>query len=380
MGALHFTFSLLLHQSNMKHTVYSAGIAFLACLFSISCSDNKKESNGKAQHQTMVVGVSDVTLSQQYSARLKGRQIVEIRPQVSGTITRICFNEGEQVKQGQTLFVIDQVPYQAALEVAVAARKSAEAKLATAKMNYESERQLQAGNVVSDFSVQTSRNAMLDAESALAQAKAQETNARNSLSYTVVKSPVDGVTSMIPWDIGALVSSSIAEPLVTVADDHEVYAYFSMTENQTLDLIERYGSVAEFIKQSPAVSLLLSNGKAYAHEGRIDAVSGTVDGQTGSVTLRAAFPNPEHLLHNGGMATVVVPTKRKHCIVVPQGATYELQNRTFVYKVVNGKTKATPVEVFRQNNGREYIIEQGLSVGDTIVSEGAGLLKEGIAL
>ena len=364
----------------MKHTIYSAGIAFLACLFSISCNENKKEANGKAQHQTMVIGVSDVTLSQQYSARLKGRQIVEIRPQVSGTITRICFNEGEQVKQGQTLFVIDQVPYQAALEVAVAARKSAEAKLATAKMNYESERQLQAGNVVSDFSVQTSRNAMLDAESALAQAKAQETNARNSLSYTVVKSPVDGVTSMIPWDIGALVSSSIAEPLVTVADDNEVYAYFSMTENQTLDLLERYGSVAEFIKQSPAVSLLLSNGKAYAHEGRIDAVSGTVDGQTGSVTLRAAFPNPEHLLHNGGMATVVVPTKRKHCIVVPQGATYELQNRTFVYKVVNGKTKATPVEVFRQNNGREYIIEQGLSVGDTIVSEGAGLLKEGIVL
>ena len=128
------------------------------------------------------------------------------------------------------------------------------------------------------------------------------------------------------------------------------------------------------------MSLLLSNGKAYAHEGRIDAISGTVDDQTGSVTLRATFPNPEHLLHNGGMATVVVPTKREHCIVIPQGATYELQNRTFVYRVVDGKTKATPVEVFRQNNGREYIVEQGLNVGDTIVSEGAGLLKEGIQL
>ena len=364
----------------MKHSVYSVGIALLACLFGISCSDSKKEAGGKAHYKTMVVGVGDVTLSQQYGARLEGRQIVEVRPQVSGTITRICIDEGEQVQQGQTLFVIDQVPYQAALEVAVAARKSAEAKLSTAKMNYESERQLQAGNVVSGFSVETARNAMLEAEAALAQAKAQETNARNSLSYTVVKSPVSGVTSMIPWDIGALVSSTISEPLVTVADDREVYAYFSMTENQTLDLIERYGSVAAFIKQAPPVNLQLSNGKAYAHAGRIDAISGTVDNQTGAVTLRATFPNPDHLLHNGGMARVVVPTKRKQCIVVPQEATYELQNRRFVYKVVDGKTKATPVEVFPQNDGREFIIEQGLSVGDTIVAEGAGLLKEGIEL
>ena len=364
----------------MKQTVYSIGMTLLACLFGISCSENKKAAGGKAQYKTMVIEAGDVTLSQQYSARLKGCQIVEVRPQVSGTITEICIDEGEQVQKGQPLFIIDQVPFQAELEVAVAARKSAESKLATAKMNYESERQLQAGNVVSDFSVQTSRNAMLEAEAALAQAKAQEMNARNNLSYTVVKSPVDGVTSMIPWDIGALVSSSISEPLVTVADDHEVYAYFSMTDNQMLELIGRYGSVSEFVKQSPSVNLLLSNGKEYAHAGRIDAVSGTVDTQTGAVTLRATFPNPRHLLHNGGMATVVVPTKRRQCIVVPQGATYELQNRTFVYKVVDGKTKATPVEVFRQNNGREYIIEQGLSVGDTIVAEGAGLLKEGIQL
>ena len=377
---MRFTFNSFVRQSYMKYTVYSLGIAFLACLFSISCSENKKTAGGKAQYKTMVVEAGDVTLSQQYSARLEGCQIVEVRPQVSGTITKISIDEGEQVKKGQTLFIIDQVPYQAELEVAVAARKSAEAKLATAKMNYESERQLQAGNVVSDFSVQTSRNAMLEAEAALAQAKAQEVNARNNLSYTVVKSPVDGITSMIPWDIGALVSSNISVPLVTVADDHKVYAYFSITDNQVLDLIERYGSVAEFMKQSPSVTLQLSNGKAYTHAGRIDAVSGTVDTQTGAVTLRATFPNPNHLLHNGGMATVVVPTKRNQCIVVPQSATYELQNRTFVYKVVDGKTKATPVEVFSQNNGREYIVEQGLSVGDTIVAEGAGLLKEGIEL
>lgn len=358
--------------------LYGMGMAFLTCLFVLSCSEQKKESGEKVHYKTMVVGADDVTLSQQYSARLSGRQIVEVRPQVSGNITRICINEGDSVRQGQTLFVIDQVPYQAALEVAVSARKSAEAKLSTAKMNYESERLLQEGNVVSDFSVETSRNVYLEAEAALMQARAQETNARNSLSYTIVKSPVNGVASMIPWHVGALVGSTISEPLVTVVDDHEMYAYFSMTENQTLDLIERYGSVPEFIRQAPSVSLLLSNGKPYDYEGRIDAVSGTVDDQTGAVTLRATFSNPSRLLHNGGMATVVVPTHREACIVVPQSATYELQNRTFVYKVVGGKTKATEVELFRLNNGREYIVEQGLGVGDTIIAEGAGLLKEGI--
>ncbi|MBR1932388.1 MAG: efflux RND transporter periplasmic adaptor subunit [Prevotella sp.] len=364
----------------MKHSALLIGTA-LVCLMTISCSSSdKKKEQDKAHYKTLVVSKQDITLWQQYSARLTGRQIVEVRPQVSGNITRICINEGDAVKRGQTLFVIDQVPYRAALEVAAATRKSAEARLATARMNYENETRLQEGHVVSDVSVETMRNALLEAEAALAQAKAQEVNARNSLSYTEVKSPVDGVASMIPWHVGALVSSSISEPLVTVADDREMQAYFSITESQVLDLIGRYGSVEAFISQSPAVSLRLSNDSIYPHQGRISAVSGTVDGSTGAVALRATFPNAAHLLHNGGSATVLVPTHREQCIVVPQEATYELQNRTFVYKVVDGKTKATAIVVHPQHTGREYIIEQGLSVGDTIIAEGAGLLKEGIEL
>jgi membrane fusion protein (multidrug efflux system) len=245
-------------------------------------------------------------------------------------------------------------------------------------MNYENEQRLQEGNVVGDVSVQTVRNALLEAEAALVQAQAQERNARNSLSYTEVKSPVSGVASMIPWHVGSLVSSNISEPLVTVADDHEMYAYFSITENQALDLIGRYGSIAQFVSQAPEVSLKLSNGSDYQQKGRINAVSGTVDDATGAVTLRATFPNPNRLLHNGGSGSIVVTTHRKGCIVVPQEATYELQNRVFVYKVVDGKTKATPVELFRLNDGHQYVVEQGLNVGDTIIAEGAGLLKDGI--
>ena len=343
-----------------------------------SCDEKKQNRQDESQYQTMVVSRKDMTLERQYSARITGRQIVEVRPQVSGCITHILTGEGQAVRKGQTLFIIDQVPYRAALEVAMAARQSAEARLATARMNYENETKLQEGHVVGDVSVQTMRNALHEAEASLAQAKAQEVNARNNLSYTEVKSPVSGMASMIPWHVGSLVNSNISEPLVTVADDSEVYVYFSISENQTLDLISQYGSINAFISKAPAVSLRLNNGKEYGQKGRISAVSGTVDPQTGAVALRATFPNADGLLHHGGSATVVVPTHRSQCIVIPQEATYELQNRMFVYRVVDGKTKATPVTLFPQNNGREYIVEEGISDGDTIIAEGAGLLKEGI--
>ncbi len=365
----------------MRCIDYKLLALMVVCALISACKEKKEEKpQGPAHYKTMVVSAQDITLHQSYTARLSGRQIVEVRPQVSGNITQICIKEGDHVRKGQTLFVIDQVPYKAALEMAIATRRSAEAKLATARMNYKSEAGLKDNNVVSDFSVETMRNAMLEAEAALAQAKAQESNARNSLSYTVVRCPLNGVASMIPWHVGALVSSSISEPLVTVADDHEVYAYFSISENHSLDLIRQYGSISQFIRQTPEVRLKLSNGNDYALAGHIDAVSGSVDASTGAVNMRATFPNPNRLLHNGGSATVVMPTRLHHSIVVPQEATYELQNRVFVYRVVNGMTKATAVEVHRQNNGREYIITNGLSVGDTIIAEGAGLLKEGIKI
>lgn len=362
---------------NVKKLIW---ILPLASLLLTACNSEKgKKANGnQAQYKTLTVERSDQTLTSEYSARLTGRQIVEIRPQVSGNITRICINEGQRVTKGQTLFIIDQVPYQAALEVAKASVATAQAKMETARMEYESSQTLKTEQVVSDYTVRTMQNTLNEAKAALAQAKAQELNARNNLSYTVVKSPVSGSASMIPYHVGALVGSTISEPLVTVADDHEIYAYFSVTENQTISLIQQYGSIEQFIKQAPEVELRLSNGSTYPQKGHIDAVSGTVDASTGAVSLRATFPNANHLLHNGGSGSVVVSTHRKDCIVIPQEATYELQNRTFVYRVIDGKTKATPIEVFRLNNGKEYIVESGLNEGDVIIAEGAGLLKDGM--
>ena len=359
---------------------------FVCCLCVVmacgltACGDKKKGVRDAAEYQTMVVSKKDMMLTQPYSARLTGRQIVEIRPQVTGNITLILTAEGKTVRKGQTLFIIDQTPFQAALEVAIANRQSAEAKLSTAKMNYDSQLKLKEGSVVSDFSVETTRHELLEAQAALVQAQAQEKNARWQLSCTEVKSPVDGVASMIPWHVGALVGSNISDPLVTVADDSQMYAYFSVTERAVINLIDRYGSTADFINKAPSIKLRLASGTEYPVEGRIDAVSGTVDAQTGAVTLRATFANPQHLLRDGGSATVLVPSDHKDCIVIPQEATYELQNRTFVYRVVDGKTKATAVTLFPQNNGKEYIVEEGLNVGDTIIAEGAGLLKDGIEI
>lgn len=351
-------------------------LVLLAGIFMTSC---KKEASGKEDtgYKRLAVKQESRTLNSEYTARLAGQQEVEVRPQVSGLITGICFDEGEKVRKGQTLFIIDQVPYRAVLAEAVANVKSAEARLATAQLNLESTRVLREKNVVQDYDLSTARNELAAAEAALAQAEAQEVNARNNLSYTEVKSPVDGVAGMIAYRVGALVNSSIQEPLVTVSDDSRMYAYFSLTESQVSSLMEQYGSPNGFIRQMAEVGLRMAGGRMYAEKGRISAVSGVVTAGTGAVTLRADFPNPKGLLRSGGSATVIVPTTLTRAIVIPQGATYELQDRKFVYKVVDGKAVSVPVTLYRLNNGTEYVVEEGLQVGDVIIAEGAGLVKEG---
>lgn len=255
---------------HMKTSIY----LMLCCLPLLAGCGAKQQDMPGEKYKTLTMTTTNQTLQSTYPATLRGKQAVEIRPQVSGTITQICINEGDAVRRGQVLFIIDQVPYRAALETALANVKSAEAQLQTAKLTANSKEELYKEKVVSDFDRQTARNQLLEAEAAVAQAKAEETNARNNLSYTEVKSPVDGVASMIPYRVGALVSSSITEPLVTVSDDQEIYAYFSMAENQMLDLIQQYGSLEEACQKLPQVGLTMSNGKNYPDAGRIDAMDG----------------------------------------------------------------------------------------------------------
>ncbi len=347
----------------------------------VACKEGPKQATSRERiYKTMTVEAADRTLTSGYAATISGCQTVEIRPQVSGMITDILINEGDLVSKGQVLFVIDQTPYKAAYEIAQANVKSAEASLSTAQLILDSNKELFEQGVVSEFDLMTSRNDLVEAEARLALARAEEINATNNLSYTEVRSPVNGVASMIPYRVGALVSSSIATPLVTVSDDSEIYAYFSMAENTMLDLIQQYGSLKEAIRLMPEVELEMSNGKKYSQKGRINAISGTISATTGAVSLRATFPNRGRLLRDGGSGRVIIPTKMKNSIVIPQSATYELQEKIFVYKVIDGKAVSAGITVLPQNNGVEYIVESGLSVGDVIVAEGAGLVREGATI
>ena len=212
----------------------------------------------------------------------------------------------------------------------------------------------------------------------MAQAQAELVNAENDLSYTEIKSPVDGTAGMTAYRIGALVNSTT--PLLTVSDNDEMYVYFSLTEKQVLYLSRTEGGQKNILASMPQVELLLNDGSTYEHKGRVDAVSGIIDPKTGSVTLRAVFPNPDRVLRSGGAGNILFPYERQDCIVIPQEATYELQDKVFVYKVVDGKTQSTPVTVFSIHNGTEYIVESGLKAGDVIIAEGAGLLRDGIEI
>ena len=365
-------------QALMKRKILALiiGATALAACHQTQVKSTQKEN----YYETMEVTRSDRTLTTGYSAAISGVQTVEIRPQISGMITDILIEEGESVTKGQVLFVIDQTPYKAAYEIAVANVKSAEAALSTAKLILDSNKDLYEQDVVSEFDLMTAQNDLVEAEAKLALCKAEEVNASNNLSYTEVRSPVNGVASMIPYRVGALVNSNIAQPLVTVSDDSRVYAYFSMAENQMLDMVQQYGSLNNAIRQMPEVELIMSNGDKYEHTGKINAISGTISESTGAVSIRAVFNNRNHLLRNGGSGTIIIPMTLKNCIVIPQAATYELQDRVFVYKVVDGKASATEIHISPQNNGVEYIVEDGLEVGDVIVAEGAGLIKEGTTI
>ncbi len=325
----------------------------------------------------MKVEATDKELSTSYSATIRGRQDIDIYPQVSGTIEKLCVTEGQKVRRGQSLFIIDQVPYKAALKTAVANVEAVRAALATAALTYNSNKELYAQKVVSEFSLKTAENAYLTAKAQLSQAEAQEISARNNLSYTEVKSPSDGVVGALPYRAGALVSPSLPQPLTTVSDNSDMYVYFSMTENQLLALTRQYGSMDEALKNMPQAELRLNDNSVYDKKGTIESISGVIDRQTGTVVARVVFPNESRLLHSGASGTVVVPTTYKNCIVIPQEATVQLQDKTVVYKVVDGKAVSALITVAGINDGREYVVLDGLEVGDEIVSTGAGLLREG---
>lgn len=348
----------------------------LLCVFLISCSKPEQNQTGTGR-KTQQLTLQDVSLQSPYSASIQGKQDINILPQVSGFLTELCVTEGERVKKDQTLFVIDQVNYEASLRVAEANVKAAEAQVGTNELTYRSKEKLYEDRVISEYDLQVAKNNLLTAKAQLALAEANVVNARQNLSYTVVKSPCNGVVGKLPFRVGTLVSPQMQEPLTTVSDNSEMYVYFSMTELQMLSLVREYGSVQTAIKQMPDVELQLADNSLYSHKGRIESISGVIDRTTGSVSVRAVFPNTERLLLSGGSCNVLIPFVRKDVIVIPQAATYEIQNKVYAYVVSEGKAQSRVITVSSINDGKNYIVESGLNAGETIVAEGAGFVREG---
>ena len=360
---------------NMK-TGFLAAMVGLAVL--TSCGSKQQRQAPSAVYKTMKVAAKTVQLDTKYSATIRGRQDIDVFPQVGGTLQKLCVTEGQTVKKGQTLFIIDQVPYQAALNTAEAALKAAEAQLATAELNYNSRKQLFEERVVSEFDMQTAQNSMLSAKAAVAQAKAQVVNARNSLSYTVVKSPSDGVVGTLPYRQGALVGASMPQPLTTVSDNSQMYVYFSLNESELLKLARQYGNIDSAVVNMPPVRLLLVDGSEYEELGKVESVSGVVDRQTGSVQLRAVFNNPGKLLHSGSTGNVIIPATYENAFVVPAAATVQTQDKFKVYIVdEKGIAHSQLITILEKDGGDEFIVTSGLSGGEEIVAEGAGMVKEG---
>lgn len=369
--------------------------AALAALLLSSCGKSGSPSFGDNEYPVVTIGVQSTELQATYPATIKGIQDVEIRPKISGFITKVSVHEGQRVSKGQLLFTIDNETYAAAVRSAEAAVRqaqssvaSAQAQLATAKLTYTNSQNLYKNNVIGSYELQTAKNQLSTAEAAVAQAnsavasaKAQLASAKENLSFCYVTSPTAGVVGDIPFKQGALVSASSAQPLTTVSNSSTMEVYFSMTEKDILSMTKSSGSIAEAIKKFPAVKLRLADGTVFSHDGTVTKVSGVVDAATGSVSMIARFSNPEYLLRSGGSGQIVVPTNDSRAIVIPQDATTQVQDKIFVYKLgANNKVVYTEIKVNPQNNGKVYIVTSGLKAGDKIVTKGITKLTDGMEI
>lgn len=348
-----------------------------------ACGQNKQAGMGDVVPEYAMISVEPTTtlLYNSYPATLQGRQDIEIRPNVSGFITQLCVDEGAVVKKGQTLFVIDPVPFEEAANAARAAVEVAKASVATAQLTVDNKRELARKNIISQFDLQTAENTLASAKANLASAKAQLVNAENNLSYTRVKSPADGVVGQIPYRVGSLVSPSMATPLTIVSDISEMFAYFSLNEKEVYQLLSgSEGSTKTALSQLPEVELKLPNNAMYPLKGRIETASGVYSTGTGSSRFRATFKNPDNILRSGGTGVVMIPVQSDSSLVVPQHAVQELQDKRFVFVLTDSSTlHQTQIEVLPINDGQDFVVTEGLKPGDRIAVEGVGIsIRDGI--
>ncbi len=353
--------------------IFAVGVSLLT-----ACGSQGGMKLGDDEYAVMTVQTASSDQAVSYPATIKGTQDIEIRPQVSGFVVKLCVDEGATVRKGQALFKIDDTQYSAAYRQAQAAVKMSEANVNTSALTEKNKKMLHEQKIISDFEYQAAVNNLLSAEASLAQAKANLISAKQNLDFCTVTSPSDGMIGTFPYRVGSLVSPSIAEPMTTVSEIKNMYVYFSMTEKELLALTKAGGTLKEQLEKMPAVKLELADGTMYEFEGKIDAVSGVIDQSTGSVSMRAIFPNAKNILRSGGMANVIFPYTMEGVVVIPQNATVEIQDKKFVYVVQPDSTvKYTEIQISPLNDGKNFIVTGGLKANERIVIEGVQQLSDG---
>ena len=343
-----------------------------------SCNlDMPKET--QSSFETMIVKKSDIELPYKFSARMKGQNDVTVTPQVSGQLMKICVTEGQQVKKGQTLFVIDSRNAQLELEAAQANLQAALAQENSAKLEYESNKNLFEKKIVSSYMLNNSENSYKQAQASVAQARAAVNRARVNLGFCTITASVSGIIGEIPVRIGDQVSPMTQ--LTMLSGNTTMYAEFSVTEAIVEAMVKegmKANEVEKYIANLPPATFVMKNGTEYPHKGHVISLTGVVNSETGSLTSKVSFPNPEGHLYSGIQGTIVMPFAEKGVIVVPQFAVVRLQDKAQVYKVKADST-ATAVEVTTEDtgNGKDFIVTSGLNEGDKIVTTGANNVTEG---
>lgn len=360
----------------MKATKFTSGMLILM-VFS-SCGNKQNPFNEKAElrtYSTLVMQKENTELLSVYPTTIKGQEDIEIRPRIDGFIEAIYVDEGSVVTKGQALFKINSPQSEQALTTAEAQVKSAEAQVNTAKTNVNRLKPLAEKGIIGEVQLETAMDSYKTALATLDQANAALKNARATISWTNVTSPVNGVVGSIPFRNGSLVNP--ANILTTVANTANVYAYFSLNEKVLTEFLNSLEgkTQSEKIKNAPKVILTLADGTEYDEQGRLETITGVVNVTTGSATFRAEFPNKNGVLRSGTSGKIGIPRMLNDVFIIPQKSTFTQQDKVLVYKVQGDSVVQTIVSVLSTPNGKDFAVTAGLIVNDRIVADGVATLN-----
>jgi len=353
-------------------------LALLLALLLYSCGEkkNKGKVNVVKDYEVLTLEPRSATTYNDFPATIQGEDVIEIRPMVNGYLEAIYVEEGATVTKGQLLFRIRNPQYDQDVVTANAAIKIAIADVDAAKMNVEKVRPLVEKDIVSKYELESAQYTLESKEAVLAQAHAALANAKTNVGYTIIRSPQNGIIGSIPYKIGALVSSTTSSPLTILSDISNVYAYFSWDEKQLLSFSASIAgsTMQDKLNHLPLVTLLLADGTEYDKKGKLETASGLINTETGTASFKAVFPNPLGIIHSGASAVVRVYSTLDSALLVPQSASYEIQDKRFIYSVT-AENRVISKSIVSQptNDGQFLIVTAGLLKGDRILLNGSNL-------